>query len=272
MKRPSFGKSFLLLVVLLFASNVWAGETLQMLKVAAANPCSMKHNPCNPCAGMAKKDIDPSLVKRPAGVASYSGLSRAKLVKQGEKLFKDKSLSTIGISCNTCHATNDMFKLSFSKPYPHSIGMAKERAGLSGKLHADEFVQFCMLAPMAAKTLPWDSKELAALAAYVEDVKQPNYRSWAAKNPCAMKHNPCAMKGNPCAMKHNPCGMKGNPCAMKHNPCGMKGNPCAMKHNPCGMKGNPCAMKHNPCGMKGNPCAMKHNPCGMKENPCSMKH
>ena len=32
----------------------------------------------------------------------------------------------------------------------------------------DEMVQGCMVMPMAAKPLPWDSPELAALVAYVE--------------------------------------------------------------------------------------------------------
>ena len=51
---------------------------------------------------------------------------------------------------------------------------------------ADEMVQFCMLQPMQAETLPWGSIELAALTAYVEHV-QKGY----AANPCAGK-NPCS--------------------------------------------------------------------------------
>ncbi len=211
------------------------------------NPCGMKHK--NPCGGMAADRIDAKLIKRPAGTALFSGVSRAQLVKEGEKLFRDPSLSPNKTTCNDCHTTNDLFKPGFAKPYPHPVSMAKVRAGVSGELHADEFVQFCMLAPMASKPLAWDSRELAALAAYVIDVKQKDFQAAMKANPCAMKHK------NACKMKHdNPCGMKGG---MKmHNPCGMKHD------NPCGMKGG---MKmHNPCGMKqGNPCAMKpKNPCG----------
>lgn len=254
---------------LLLASNTWAGETIEMTRVAAANPCSMKNNPCamkkhnpcnpcgkkmanpcnpcgkmmknpcNPCAGKADR-IDAKLVIRPANKKTYTGPSRAKLVEHGRKLFKDTSLSSNGLSCNSCHSTNNLFNASFAKPYPHPVSMAKERAGIGSKLNADEFVQFCMLAPMATQPLPWESKTLAALAAYVTDTKQPAFVKWAAKNPCALKKVAAA---NPCGKKMNPC----NPCAKKiHNPCAMKmKNPCAKKiHNPCAMKmKNPCAKR-----------------------------
>lgn len=222
---------------LLLASHTWAGKTIEMTRIAAANPCSMNHNPCamkkhnpcgkkmnmeNPCAGKVAH-IDPKLITRPANKKIFTGLSRAKLVEHGRKLFKDTSLSPNGTTCNDCHSTNHLFNATFIKPYPHSVSMAKERAGVDSKLNADEFVQFCMLAPMAAQPLPWESKTLAALAAYVTDIKQPAFVKWAAKNPCALKKVAAA---NPCGKKmHNPC----NPCAMKmHNPCAMKmKNPCA---------------------------------------------
>ena len=258
MKRLTMRAFFLLAMLLM--SNGWAGQTLPMVQVAEANPCAMKHknagdmkmhnpcamqhknagemkmhNPCamqhkNPCAGIAADRIDAKLIKRPAGTALFSGVSRAQLVKEGEALFRDPSLSPNKTTCNDCHTTNDLFKPGFAKPYPHPVSMAKMRAGVDGELHADEFVQFCMLAPMAAKTLAWDSRELAALTAYVTDVKQKDFQAEMQANPCAMKHE------NACSMKHkNPCGMNGgmkmhNPCAMKHK------NPCEMKHkNPCGM-------------------------------------
>ncbi len=71
-------------------------------------------------------------------------------------------------------------------------------------------VQFCMLQPMQAEPLAWDSRELAALTAYVKHI-QPGYHAvgGGAPNPC----NPCGAKANPC----NPCGANQmNPC----NPCG----------------------------------------------------
>ena len=299
MKRLTMSTLFLLTMLLL--GHAWAGQTLPMMQVAEGNPCAMKHenpcgmkmhnpcgmkheNPCgmkkmhnackmkhkNPCGDMAADRIDAKLIQRPPGTVMFSGAPRAQLVKEGEQLFRDPSLSPNKTTCNDCHTTNDMFNPGFAQPYPHPVSMAKARAGVGGDLHADEFIQFSMLAPMASKPLAWDSRELAALAAYVVDVKQKDFRAAMAANPCAMKHK------NACKMKYmNPCGMKGgmqyehscmmkhsNPCAMKHkNACDMKhGNPCAMKHE------NPCSMKmHNPCGMKHkNPCAMKHkNPCGM---------
>jgi len=198
-----------------------------------SNPCGMKsHNPCNPCGmknpcaaknpcAKASDAIDPNKVKRPAGTKLYAKASTAELVKLGEKLFNDNSLSSNSLSCATCHSSNDLFNESFAQPYPHKVGLAKQRAGLN-IVDADEFVQFCMLVPMESKTLGWESKELAALTAYVKEVKQKEFMKVVQANPCHFKQkaavsNPCAGK-NPCGMKHsNPCGMK-NPCANK-NPC-----------------------------------------------------
>jgi cytochrome c len=86
--------------------------------------------------------------------------------------------------------------------------MAREKAGL-WTIDADEMVQICMVVPMAAKPLPWESKELAALTTYVHEVQ----RTFAAPagNPCAPK-NPCAAK-NPCAST-NP-GTTKNPCSIR---------------------------------------------------------
>lgn len=164
----------------------------------AGNPC----NPCspkgkNPCA--ASNRIDPKLVTRPAGT-SLAGGNPAELAQEGEKLWNSKSLSTNGVACQTCHQNNGAFKASFAQPYPHPVTMAKDRAGLK-KIALDEMVQLCMVAPMAAKPLPWDSRELAALTAYAGTL-QKHFKPAAAnprapKNPCAPR-NPCA-PANPCA-------------------------------------------------------------------------
>lgn len=169
---------------------------------AAANPCAK--NPCakpmNPCA--AKPALDPKLITRPAGYKPMAGDA-----KLGEKLWNDKKLSTNGMSCNTCHANHGAFMASFAKPYPHTVAMAKDQAGVK-TVHLDEMIQACMVMPMAAKPLPWNSKELAALTAYALTV-QKTFKP-GAMNPCAMKpKNPCAAKPmNPCAKPMNPCAKK----------------------------------------------------------------
>ncbi len=192
---------------------------------------------------------------------------KSDMLKYGEKLWKDTSLSTIDVSCATCHPDGSGL---YSEAYPKYIDMAKKDLTLEG------IINFCMEKPMKSKALSSDSKQMRGLKAYVLANSKAT-RSAAAQpcgmNPCSMKNpcgkNPC-MK-NPCAMK-NPCGknpcMK-NPCTAK-NPCGE--NPCS--YNPCGM--NPCSMKNpcakNPCDK--NPCTMKNpcgkNPCGV--NPCAMKN
>ena len=49
--------------------------------------------------------------------------------------------------------------------------MAKDRAGMD-EVTAAEMVQLCMVVPMQAEPLPWDSDELKALVAYVKDEQQ----------------------------------------------------------------------------------------------------
>ncbi|MCB1967568.1 MAG: cytochrome C peroxidase [Candidatus Accumulibacter sp.] len=146
---------------------------------AAKNPCATK-NPCTaraPCAARA--------LTRPANYQPYMG-DEAELIKAGEALFKDTRLSTNGMSCNSCHQNYGAFQASFAEPYPHAVRMATN-AGIS-QVHLDEFVQFCVVNPLAAKPLPWDSRELAALTAYVADLQK-------GFKPRAAKANPCAARG-----------------------------------------------------------------------------
>lgn len=157
---------------------------------AAANPCA-----ANPCAGDAQPAIDPALVTQGDRELNTGGATEAQLVSLGEELWNDTSLSTNGSSCATCHVGNyALMNASFAEPYPHPVKMAADRAGLDA-INAAEMVQLCMIVPMANDPLAWDSQELAALAAYVEDIR-PGFDPSAAggANPCAV--NPCAV--NPC--------------------------------------------------------------------------
>jgi cytochrome c peroxidase len=106
---------------------------------------------------------------RPAGYQPPVGDARL-----GEKLFNDKKLSTNGMACATCHANHGAYQASFAQPYPHTVGMAKDQLGRQS-VHLDEMVQACMVMPMEAKPLPWGSKELAALVAYVQ-VQQKTFK------------------------------------------------------------------------------------------------
>ncbi len=197
----------LILLAMLPGHSTESGGSVQLVS-GVANPCAGHGNPCamkNPCVAQAEA-IDPRQITRPQDIRPFSGIKRSMLVEEGRMLFEDSSLSSNGMSCNSCHATNDMFGASFATPYPHPFEMARKRAGLDRALYADEVVQFCLIVPMKAQPFAWDSRELAALAAYVVDVKQKEFIAALRMNPCAMK-NPHGMK-NPCAM--------GNPCGMKH--------------------------------------------------------
>lgn len=105
-------------------------------------------------------------ITRPAGYKPQAGDAAL-----GEKLFNDTKLSTNGMSCASCHANHGAFQASFAKPYPHTVAMARDQLGRK-TVHLDEMVQGCMVMPMAAKPLPWDSKELAALTAYTATLQK----------------------------------------------------------------------------------------------------
>jgi len=95
------------------------------------------------------------------------------LLAYGAKLWEDKSLSASGaLSCATCHAGYNTLSKSFELPYPHKISMVKAQIGVDLSVDAEQIVQFCMMSPMQAKALAWDSKELAALSAFVVEFQK----------------------------------------------------------------------------------------------------
>jgi cytochrome c peroxidase len=114
-------------------------------------------------------------VTRPAGTLSYQG-DRAELVQYGEQLWNDKKLSRSGkTSCARCHKGNTRkFNKSFLEPYPHPVKMPNKKSGLTS-INAEQMVQFMMVSVMRNDVLPWKSKELAALTAYVIEVVQKQY-------------------------------------------------------------------------------------------------
>ncbi len=165
----------------------------------AAQPKAMNVNPCaaspktmavNPCAARAAEDgIKTSLFTRPRGTALATG-DQAKLIKEGERLFRDKSLSTNNYSCNACHAQFGLFNDTFASPYPHKVVMAEDN-GMK-QINLDEMVQLCLLGPMESKPLAWNSRKLAALTAYTAEIQ----KGFMAQNKAAMSprsgNNPCA--------------------------------------------------------------------------------
>ncbi len=198
--------------------NPCAAKKCNPCAASACNPC----NPCNPCGAAAA--VNPCAVKRNPCHPTYK-CTPCGLAELGKALWADPKFSTNGLACATCHVGGQAaFLPTFAQAYPHPVAMATA-IGIK-EMTAEEMVQFCLVQPMASKTLAWDSKELAALTAYTLEVQK-------GFNPCAATGGGC----NPCAAKCNPCAAKCNPCAAK------KCNPCAAKCNPCGAKCNPCAAK-----------------------------
>lgn len=166
------------------ASNP-CGKNPCMKNPCGKNPCAK--NPCgaNPCA------------MKPKAIRKKAITDNAKLLEKGDKLWNDTKLGTSGLACGTCHPDGSGLK---SDPFPKYIKMANDILTL------DQMIGFCMMNPMKAKPLPWNSEKLTALATYA----QTHGKGGEPVNPCAMKQ-PCGKK-NPCAK--NPCGMK-NPCGKK---------------------------------------------------------
>lgn len=162
----------------------------------AANPCNpCGANPCNPCGGGAP--VEKSRFEQPAG--SEVGTPRsAALVAQGEALWKNREVSNGGAACADCHRDDyTLINATFAEPYPHFVQMVDDRSG-ANEVNAAEMVNFCMITAMSSEPLAWDSQELAALTAYVENIR-PGYvprGGSSTANPC----NPFG--GNSC----NPCG------------------------------------------------------------------
>ncbi len=174
---------------------------------AARNPCGAR-NPCavmNPCAASGR--IDPKQVTRPKGTKPYKG-DRQALQNEGKVLWNDPKLSSSGnLSCATCHQDGTaMLQPSFAKPYPHFVQMAADSASMKS-ITLEEMVQLCMVKPMQATPLVWDSRQLAALTAYMAKLQK-------SFKPVAGAHNPCAAK-NPCAAR-NPCSAGGTCAAKRH--------------------------------------------------------
>jgi len=124
--------------------------------------------------------VDPEQVVRPAGSTAATA-SQEDLLSMGETLWNDKALGSSKLSCASCHKNNvKRFKKTFLEPYPHRVKMAKKKAGLN-QVTTESMVQLCMVVPMKSDPLAWDSTELAALSAYIEQVVQPTYVESKAK-------------------------------------------------------------------------------------------
>ncbi|WP_202884365.1 hypothetical protein [Halomonas sp. YLGW01] len=163
------------------AANPCAANPCATKNPCAANPCAAKNpcaaNPCaakNPCAAASARN--PCAVKRPDNYTPgyrEDGDNVDTLIARGKALFQDASLSTNGLACASCHGVDQdsAYQATFASPFPHRVAMGESLYGMS-MLHADEMVQVCMLNPMAASTLGWDSEELSALSAYVVEVQK----------------------------------------------------------------------------------------------------
>lgn len=119
--------------------------------------------------GAFAQDLDPEPLTQPADV-EYAEPTE-ELIARGEELYNDASLGTSGNACMTCHADFANYNDTFKAPYPHFVQMAQSRAGMD-EVTAAEMVQLCMVVPMMAEPLDWESPEMRALVAYVKDERE----------------------------------------------------------------------------------------------------
>jgi len=113
---------------------------------------------------------DAADLTQPEGWSLPEG-DRAALVARGAELYADDSLGETGSACTTCHTDFENYNDTFLEPYPHQVAMGVNMFDMD-EVTAAEMVQLCMVVPMGTDPLPWDSEELAALTAYVEDEQQ----------------------------------------------------------------------------------------------------
>ena len=122
--------------------------------------------------GEGEAEGDASHILRPRGTKrNKGGMSKAARIKRGRELYDDASLSTNGLSCNSCHTDLEGYNATFTKRYPHYVAMGKDIYGKT-KISAESMVQICMEQPMEAEPLAWDSADLTALAEYVKVVRK----------------------------------------------------------------------------------------------------
>lgn len=129
-----------------------------------ANPCAMKHNPCNPCS--MKKEANPCAMNpcsadanTPIRPHAFNSFQEAATL--GEKMWNDdKGMGTAGVACLSCHADFDLLNLEKRQNFPHYVKMVGDVVTL------DQMINYCLLNPMKGKQLEKNSKELTAMAAY----------------------------------------------------------------------------------------------------------
>jgi len=165
----------IVLTILVFAAvSMAAGPG--SIEVARANPCGGA-NPCgmkNPCAAKKKPRLRKKRFKNTMQAA-----------RLGKRLWADPKLGRSGMSCKTCHAGGKLLNLEKVGAFPHYVKMPNDVVTL------DQMINFCMVVPMKARPLRWNSPRLTALAAYYRVIVKRH-----KKNPCGAS-NPCGMK-NPC--------------------------------------------------------------------------
>ncbi len=96
--------------------------------------------------------------------------------KHGMELFKDESLGTTGMSCNSCHMEGGTKPGKMGdmeiKPF-HKVGAHYPKYFMMGKkvMTLDQVVNFCITTPMKGEALKWDDQRLTDLTTYITYVK-----------------------------------------------------------------------------------------------------
>lgn len=148
-----------MLLVLLFSVPVLApGPDAAIAGTRGKNPCSMK-NPCDMKHEMKNQgDMKAMPAGGPIPIRKMAIKDAGYLASKGEKLWGDASLGTSGLSCSSCHPDGAGLK---ADPWPKFI------KGAGDTYTVDQMINFCMINPMKAEPLEWNSKKMTALAAYV---------------------------------------------------------------------------------------------------------
>ncbi len=299
MKSRSAMLGGLVVLMATLMSGALGADELQMMQVAAANPCNpcganhgMTMNPCNPCGAKHEMGMNPC---NPCGAKHEMGMNPCNPCGAKHEMGMNPcnpcgAKHEMGMNpCNPCGAKNPCgmamnpcnpcgaMKMSASE-VTRPVGSQRYRGKRSrlvkqGKeLWNDSSLSTngltcnnCHMnnqAFLASFTKQYPHEVAMAKGMGIASIQIDEMVQLCMVNPMANKPLPWDSRELAALSAYSVDVAQTNyMAAVASNPCMAKAaNPC----NPCGARMNPCGAKMNPC----NPCAKAMNPC----NPCGMRN
>ena len=149
-------------------------ETVEALRSRFEGPCADELNMRHNSAGKhqtVKTSVERELVFLASHTIHHTAIIGMLAEQAGVKVSSDFGVHPSTLRYLEGHTNGMVYLDTFKNRYPHFVAMGKRDFGMD-RVHLDEMVQICMVAPMVAEPLEWDSKELAALTEYTPQEQQ----------------------------------------------------------------------------------------------------